>query len=273
MDHAAPPTLLCLKLDLQPETASILLRHFEWNKEKLTEKFMDNPNSINADAGVSAKPAPPRPNNSGPSRSTRRTATASWKSKKHLPVEGAFVCPICFDDSQTRTLALACSHKFCTECWAAYVTNKIRSEGEFSITCMAEDCTLVAPDSFVQSVLATDPSAFDRFNELLVRYYVSCNRKLKFCPYPECTQTVSCAAAASKFALTTIIPIVNCGVETHKFCFACPIEDDHRPLICTVSKLWAQKCRDDSETANWIKSNTKECSKCQSTIEKDGGCK
>ena len=262
--------LICI---LQPEVASILLRHYEWNKEKLTEKYMDNPTGVNVEAGISTQPTATRPTTSGPSRSTRRTVPASAKSKKSLSVEGPFVCPICFDDTQTRTLALACSHKFCTECWFTYATTKIRSEGEFRITCMAEGCTLVATDSFIQSVLAVDPSTFSRFQELLVRHFVSCNRKLKFCPYPECTQTVSCPTAASKFALMTIIPIVNCGDEKHKFCFACPIEDDHRPLICSVSKLWTQKCRDDSETANWIKSNTKECSKCQSTIEKDGGCK
>ncbi|KAF9792526.1 RING-5 domain-containing protein [Thelephora terrestris] len=257
---------------IEPEAASLLLRHFEWNKEKVTEKYIDNQSGVNAAAGVSAKTTPPRSATSGPSRSTRRTAPASSRSKKSLSVEGPFVCPICFDDTQTRTLALACSHKFCTECWMAYATNKIKSEGEFKITCMAEECNLVATDSFIQSILTTDPSTFDRYKELLVRYFVSCNRELKFCPYPECAQTVSCPAAASKFALTTIIPIVNCEEQKHKFCFACPIEDDHRPLICTVSKLWSQKCRDDSETANWIKSNTKECSKCQSTIEKDGGC-
>ncbi|TPX75898.1 hypothetical protein CcCBS67573_g02826 [Chytriomyces confervae] len=37
-------------------------------------------------------------------------------------------------------------------------------------------------------------------------------------------------------------------------------------------KLWLKKCADDSETANWISANTKECEKCQSTIEKNGGC-
>jgi ariadne-1 len=37
--------------------------------------------------------------------------------------------------------------------------------------------------------------------------------------------------------------------------------------------MWLRKCADDSETANWIKTNTKECSKCNSTIEKNGGCK
>lgn len=33
-----------------------------------------------------------------------------------------------------------------------------------------------------------------------------------------------------------------------------------------------KKCADDSETSNWISANTKECPKCHSTIEKNGGC-
>lgn len=37
-------------------------------------------------------------------------------------------------------------------------------------------------------------------------------------------------------------------------------------------KIFSQKCDDDSETSNWIAANTKECPKCNVTIEKDGGC-
>ena len=32
------------------------------------------------------------------------------------------------------------------------------------------------------------------------------------------------------------------------------------------------KCRDDSETYNWLMSNTKACPKCATSIEKNGGC-
>jgi ariadne-1 len=45
-----------------------------------------------------------------------------------------------------------------------------------------------------------------------------------------------------------------------------------QPAICSIVKKWLKKCKDDSETANWISANTKECGKCQSTIEKNGGC-
>ena len=59
--------------------------------------------------------------------------------------------------------------------------------------------------------------------------------------------------------------------KEHKFCFGCTIESDHRPIVCGAARMWLKKCQDNSETANWIKSNTKECAVCQSTIEKNGG--
>ncbi|KNZ76583.1 hypothetical protein J132_09443, partial [Termitomyces sp. J132] len=123
--------------------------------------------------------------------------------------------------------------------------------------------------------------AWPRFHDLLLRHFVASSPALKFCPYPSCTNTVSCPSAAGRSVLATLVPIVSCGArgigsdstgKEHMFCFGCPIESDHRPVICAVARMWLKKCRDDSETANWIKSNTKECPKCQSTIEKNGGC-
>ena len=221
-----------------------------------------------------------------------------------------FVCGICCNDApDLQTLSLDCGHAYCSVCWSDYVNSKIKDESELTIRCMAEGCALVAPDSFLQSILVPDPGApvgdpqaeeqnlktWTRFQELLVRHFVACNTGLKFCPYPSCTNTVSCPSASSKSSLASIVPTVSCGArgiggysdsqsqsqqfglglqgKEHKFCFGCPIEMDHRPVVCGVAKMWLKKCRDDSETANWIKSNTKECSNCQSTIEKNGGCK
>ena len=46
----------------------------------------------------------------------------------------------------------------------------------------------------------------------------------------------------------------------------------HIPVSCKVIKKWIKKCKDDSETCNWINANTKDCPKCNSAIEKNGGC-
>ncbi|KAJ3532852.1 hypothetical protein NM688_g7362 [Phlebia brevispora] len=275
---------------VDPSVAALLLRNFEWNKEKLIEKFMDNPTAVNTAAGIKVPEKPSEPGRSSsrvhspempsqaPRRISRRTTTEAPKSGKTKilerispPAEEAFVCPICFDDSQTETYELTCGHKFCTTCWNTYIVSKIKTEAEFWITCMQEDCAIVAPDEFVRKVLVKDKATWSRYQELQVRHFVSCNSNLKYCPYPACTYTVSCPSGASKSALTTIVPIVKCR-EDHTFCFGCNIDADHRPVVCGVAKMWLQKCQDDSETANWIKSNTKECSKCQSTIEKNGGC-
>ncbi|PCH35948.1 hypothetical protein WOLCODRAFT_140135 [Wolfiporia cocos MD-104 SS10] len=274
---------------VDPDIASLMLRWADWNKEKLIEKYMDNANAVSVAAGISPPEKAPegrsqssssRQNALGPRRSSaRRGAQDSVKSGKTKlmerispPIEDAkFVCPICFDDTQTETLALPCEHKFCKSCWDAYITSKVRTEAESRIACMGEGCSLIAPDQFVRSALE-DSETWERFQELLVRHFVSEMPNLKYCPYPSCTHTVSCPSA-TKSSLATTVPIVNCGASTtHSFCFGCNVDSDHRPVICAVAKMWLQKCRDDSETANWIKSNTKECSKCQSTIEKNGGC-
>lgn len=36
----------------------------------------------------------------------------------------------------------------------------------------------------------------------------------------------------------------------------------HEPINCRLLKLWLKKCSDDSETANWLNANTKDCPKC-----------
>ncbi|KAF6742290.1 RING-5 domain-containing protein [Ephemerocybe angulata] len=320
---------ICGILGVDMSTAQLLLRHAKWNKERLIEKYMDNPSKVLVDAGVAlpdsqAPSAPPpirtAPTPSGPtpgrrptrssskllsslsssSRSTKSGGPPSPTLPKPLKASKSidhFTCPICFDDDPgLRTLSLDCEHTYCSGCWTAYVVSKVNDDGEHAVKCMAEGCGLVAPDAFVHSVLVPEEErVWARFQELLLRYFVSCNRDLKFCPYPSCTNTVSCPSASSKLSLTSVVPIVSCGArgiggqedltqsqgslgklglggKEHRFCFGCPIESDHRPVICAVAKMWLKKCRDDSETANWIKSNTKECSQCQSTIEKNGGC-
>lgn len=312
-----------------------------WNKERLIEKYMDNPSAITVAAGVTVAepPSPSLPIRSNSSNATQTTPTArrptrsatskllGLGSSKSTPTSKTpslsptqsfttpkatkpepFVCPICFDDSPTlRTLSLDCKHAFCSGCWTAYLSSKVRDEAEHAIRCMAEGCALVTPDAFIQSVLVPEAGAavgdpaeeaenaatWARFQELVIRHFVASNPNLKYCPYPSCTNTVSCPSAASKGSLVTVVPTVSCGARglggqmsqsqsqpslgiagrEHKFCFGCPIESDHRPVVCGVARMWLKKCRDDSETANWIKSNTKECTLCMSTIEKNGGCK
>ena len=251
----------------QSDSARMLLREYNWNSERLIEKYMDNPTKVQVDAGVQ------RPVANGPSAPKEPLTPRRSTRKSTLPVvppSTKFVCPICCDDKPAATISLQCGHQFCDSCWTQYLEGKIHDEGECIIRCMENGCNLLVPDSFVKEHGA--PKEYDRFEELVMRHYVSHIPHLKFCPAPGCTDTVSCRAAATRSALETMVPSVTCS-HGHAFCFGCNIDSDHRPVLCRVAKLWLKKCQDDSETANWIKTNTKECPKCQSTIEKNGGCK
>lgn len=240
----------------QSSVAALLLRHFEWNKEKLIEKFMDNAMAVNTAAGIvvpeksseqgrsSSRVHSPQIPSQAPRRTSRRTTTEAPKSGKARilerispPAEDHFVCPICFDDTQTNTYELTCGHKFCTSCWHMYIVSKIKTEAECCITCMQEDCALVASDDFVKKALSTDNKTYHRYLELQARHFVSCNHSLKYCPYPACSYTVSCPSASSKSSLTTMVPIVTCR-DSHTFCFGCNVDADHRPVVCGVAKMW-----------------------------------
>jgi ariadne-1 len=107
-----------------------------------------------------------------------------------------------------------------------------------------------------------------RYQVLLTRTYVDDKENLKWCPAPNCEYAVECGI--KKRDLNQIVPSVQCACS-HSFCFGCTL-NEHQPTPCSLVKKWLKKCEDDSETANWISANTKECPECGSTIEKNGGC-
>lgn len=85
---------------------------------------------------------------------------------------------------------------------------------------------------------------------------------MRWCPSADCTYAIKVQYVEAR-------PVIcKCG---HVFCFECG-ENWHDPVQCRLLKKWIKKCDDDSETSNWIAANTKECPKCNVTIEKDGGC-
>lgn len=259
-------------LNPQISTVYVLLRSQAWKKDRLVERYSEDPSEVMKAAGVTELPTPSSSQVlSPPSSQSGASRKSSRKGPTATSPEEPFMCPICCDDDATiRTLALGCGHAYCSNCWQVYLHTKIHDEGEVAVRCMDEACSIQADDSFIRRAATSSDSA--RYTDLLVRDFVANTPQIKFCPHPGCSNALKCAAAARKGALNVIVPTVHCA-ENHEFCFGCSAAGGHKPVICSVAKMWLKKCADDSETANWIKSNTKECPKCQSTIEKNGGCK
>lgn len=233
-------------LGITLEQATTLLRSYKWNKERLVERYMDNSQEILDHACVDLGDTQPR----------------VYKR----PVN--FSCEICFDDNnQGSAVGLRCKHAFCPSCYEMYLSSKIVQEGECrKIPCPAVDCKILVDERTVKEVVPSQ--VHQRYVQLQDRAYVEDLDNLRWCPAPNCENAVECRLAHSSF--TTIVPTVQCACG-FKFCFGCG-QGDHQPAPCPLVKMWQKKCADDSETANWISANTKECGKCESTIEKNGGC-
>ncbi|XP_028893793.1 E3 ubiquitin-protein ligase ariadne-1 [Zeugodacus cucurbitae] len=233
-------------LKLPPTIIRILLNHYKWDKEKLLEKYFDgNTEEFFKGAHV----INPFNKSTNPSR---------HKLSKN-PVEE---CEICFSllspDSMT---GLECGHRFCLGCWREYLTTKIVTEGlGQSISCAAHGCDILVDDVTVTKLV--DPRVKVKYQQLITNSFVECNQLLRWCPSVDCTNAIKVSYGDAR-------PVsCKCG---HVFCFACG-ENWHDPVKCCWLKKWIKKCDDDSETSNWIAANTKECPKCNVTIEKDGGC-
>ena len=233
-------------LELPAEQAAILIRFMRWNKEKLIESYMDNPEKMLEDAGL---------------------GNTFSQSPKTQSVKG-FTCEICFEDEPgIQTYAMKCDHRYCVDCYTHYLTQKVKEEGEAArVECPRDGCHRIVDAKTLQLLVPSD--VYERYETLLTRTYVDDKENLKWCPAPECEYAIDCAI--KKRDLSRIVPTVQCD-HGHSFCFGCTLAD-HQPAPCALVKKWLKKCEDDSETSNWISANTKECPKCNSTIEKNGGC-
>ncbi|EMC95874.1 hypothetical protein BAUCODRAFT_507371 [Baudoinia panamericana UAMH 10762] len=234
-------------LEQPPEATAILLRHVRWNKERLIEQYMDAQEELLDKAGLGQDIS---------------------KNPPRLQVIDGFCCDICCEDTPgLESFAMNCGHRFCVDCYRQYLVQKIKGEGEAArIKCPGDGCNKIIDAKSLDLLVPTELT--ERYNELLMRTYVDDKENLKWCPAPNCVYAVECGV--KKRDLNKIVPSVHCDCK-HAFCFGCTLAD-HQPCPCVLVKKWLKKCEDDSETANWISANTKECPKCHSTIEKNGGC-
>lgn len=226
------------------DTSLILLRHYKWNKERLINHLLENADTIMEQAGVFPSAVQPE-----------------------IEVVQNFECPICCDDGDLETIAMQCGHRYCKGCYSRSLYEKIVEDGEVrGLACPTHKCNAALSETIVQ--LLVEPEVYDRYIRLLDKIYVDDHDKIKWCPFPGCDSAVECASTQAE--LDHLIPSVVCS-ENHPFCFGCSLAE-HQPCMCSLVKIWQKKCEDDSETSNWISAHTKECPKCSSTIEKNGGC-
>ncbi|CAF0738209.1 unnamed protein product [Didymodactylos carnosus] len=268
-------------IKLPETTVRLLLHHFRWDKEKLMERFYDphHQDELFRQAHIvnpftkqqQQQQQQQQQAHTHFQRHTRRqnsTASASASPSTNilsnpLRIEHQ-MCTICCCTKPSNDMSgLECGHAFCTSCWRSYLTMKIMHEGiGQTIPCPAK-CDILVDDGKVLELIKDQDDVRRKYQHLITNSFVECNRNMRWCPGKNCTNAIKAPYCDAQ--------LVTCTSCHTSFCFQCS-EQWHEPIKCKWLKKWHKKCRDDSETSNWIAANTKECPKCHATIEKNGGC-
>ncbi|CAH0561922.1 unnamed protein product [Brassicogethes aeneus] len=227
-------------LDITPSLAKVLLHSHSWNNNEIVTKYRENPTNLLVTSRIE------------PAVSSTITHNARY-----------IHCPVCVTpQSLDKFYSLSCSHMFCKDCWTTHFEVQITQGISTTISCMARDCVVLAPEDFVLKHL-TRPNMREKYQQFTFQDYVKSHPELRFCPGPNCSIVIHSKEMKAKRA--------TCSQCKSIFCFRCGM-NYHAPTDCLVIKKWLTKCADDSETANYISAHTKDCPKCHICIEKNGGC-
>jgi len=249
-------------LDIDEDTANVLLLRFEWNKEKLFDAFYANPEAACVKAGATLH-----------NPVIAATMKEGGNDVEMQDEDAMFMCDIMFMEVPFKyTFSMKCGHRYSISAWQYYLKSKIEDGNDcIFATCPCEKCKITVAPSQWQLVL-THPTEegntgdFDavlkRYRRFLARSFVEINRTMRYCPGKNCHSAIKSTGAVTN---------VKCSDCKSLFCFKCG-QEAHAPASCKRVAAWQEKCSNESETANWILANTKQCPKCSSRIEKNQGC-
>ncbi|KAI3910270.1 hypothetical protein MKX01_030096 [Papaver californicum] len=228
-------------LSISRVSATILLRHYNWNVEKAQDTWFADEEKVRKDVGLLEEQLNPVQN-----------------------LETTIKCMICFDDYARDDMCAAnCGHLFCNLCWTQYVSIKI-SDGPvcLMLRCPDPSCSVAVGQDLVNELVSDEDK--EKYSRYLYRSYVEDKRKKsKWCPGPGCEFAIEFVMGSSSYDV-----VCRCG---HGFCWNC-VDDAHRPVDCETVHKWALKNTAESENVTWILANSKSCPKCKRPIQKNEGC-
>ncbi|XP_022725118.1 probable E3 ubiquitin-protein ligase ARI2 [Durio zibethinus] len=233
-------------LSLREHHARTLLIHYRWDVEKLLVVLVEKGKAdLFSEAGVSVVES----EDTGTPVSSSSTAMCDIRIEE-LP-----------SDKMTK---MDCGHTFCNDCWTEHFVVKINEGQSRRIRCVAHKCIAICDEAVVRNLVGKKhPDLAEKFDRFLLESYIEDNRMVKWCPStPHCGNAIR--VEDDEFCEVEC----SCGVQ---FCFSC-LSEAHSPCSCMMWGLWTKKCRDESETVNWITIHTKPCPKCHKPVEKNGGC-
>ncbi|PNX97239.1 putative E3 ubiquitin-protein ligase ARI7-like protein [Trifolium pratense] len=238
-------------LSISKATSSLLLSHYNWNITQVMESWFDNQQKVQKITGLSSN--------------------QSQIQQLGFPISSQIhTCDICFETfSKDDIKSSWCGHPFCIDCWNQYIDTNIDDRNCFELRCPQPSCNAAVDEDMIYQLASESRKIkYDRF---LIRSYVETNknRKLKWCPAPDCGYAIDYNLPDSSSRLNHD---VRC-LCYHSFCWNCG-EEAHAPVDCETVAKWMGKISSDIviSTNTWIIANTKPCPNCKIPIQKNEGC-
>ena len=309
-------TLCCraaLYCNITLDDALALFRSFRWNWPALSARWHDDHISVLASIGVfspvvvvevapveeqkkstttitttttAAAPAPP-----APAPAPFPSAAAPLKASS-----SNFTCDICYDDFPSNdvdscTLALACGHRFCLNCWREHAQSSMAA-GPLHLwstgsTCPQHGCDRYIPTKIFVPLLENDTNRH-RFQVLLRNNFVDNCPLLHWCgSVMSCQHAIALSPSAilqykGDRSFEHMVDVeAECNACGHSTCFDCG-KKPHGRASCMQAETWQKHYLMLEEAAGteeskqndekWLAQNTRPCPSCKSPIQRNFGC-
>lgn len=200
-----------------------------------------------------------------------------------------FTCQICcVNVSGSECIRLqSCPHVTCKECMVTYLTSKISDGSVATIDCPGSKCSEPILPGLIQCLIS--PQLFERYDKLLLQRTLDGMTDIVYCPRPTC-RCVTLKEEDSNMALCPNCKFSFCvlckrtwhgispckmlpqDIKELKEAYETGDKEVQESLELQYGKKYLERAFQEYDSSSWIKSNTKPCPNCHSTIEKDHGC-
>eukprot|EP01130_Rhizamoeba_saxonica_P003905 TRINITY_DN1618_c0_g3_i1.p1 TRINITY_DN1618_c0_g3~~TRINITY_DN1618_c0_g3_i1.p1 ORF type:complete len:826 (-),score=122.69 TRINITY_DN1618_c0_g3_i1:505-2982(-) len=165
-------------------------------------------------------------------------------------------CSICFCD-ETLYYISACGHRFCRYCLQQWLNTNIRNNIKVNISCPDKKCEQNM--SYFDVIQYADDDSKSMYINQVFEHSVSAMEGFAFCP--------KCESGGFYNDVDNCGSCPNCDFT---FCALCSLEY-HYGWTCEEA-LVLIGLDEDNKNKLWVEKNSKKCPKCESNIEKNGGC-
>jgi hypothetical protein len=164
-------------------------------------------------------------------------------------------CQICFDAKQLQKLS--CSHEFCGECLNGMLDTAIRDKSSNSLKCPMPNCAKAFEPKDINTI---NKAKAKQILDIQAHEAMAKDNSIRHCPTPDCPYSFVNDANRAE--------TIRCEQCKKEYCSNC-LTQHAQKVSCEQAK---KNSAAEKATQEWKDANTKQCPRCKTNIEKNGGC-